>query len=71
MSVMGMELGAIAVALAILLGLLGIFAAMALFARNYIKVPPSMVAIFYGRKHTITDEKGGRAVVGFRVVRGI
>ena len=70
MNVLGLELSAMAVALAILLGLLGLFAAMALFARNYIKVPPSMVAIFYGRKHTIVDEKGQRATVGFRVVRG-
>ena len=70
MSVLGLELSAIAVALAILLALLGLFAAMALFARNYIKVPPSMVAIFYGRKHTIVDERGNRATVGFRVVRG-
>ena len=31
---------------------------MALFARNYIKVPPSMVAIFYGRKHTLIGRKG-------------
>ena len=29
-----------------------------------------MVAIFYGRKHHITDEKGNRSTVGFRVVRG-
>jgi flotillin len=70
MNFFGIEFSAIAVALAILLGLLGIFAAMALFARNYIKVPPSMVAIFYGRKHTIVDERGGRSTVGFRVVRG-
>ena len=70
MSVLGFELSAVAVALAILLGLLGIFAAMALFARNYIKVPPSTVAILYGRKHVITDEKGNRSTVGFRVVRG-
>jgi flotillin len=70
MSLLGIELSAIAVALAILLGLLGVFAAMALFARNYIKVPPSMVAIFYGRKHTLVDEHGNRSVVGFRVVRG-
>ena len=70
MNLLGLELSAIAVALAILLGLLGVFAAMALFARNYIKVPPSMVAIFYGRKHTIVDENGNRSVVGFRVVRG-
>ena len=70
MSVLGVELSAITVALAILLGLLGLFAAMSLFARNYIKVPPSMVAIFYGRKLTIVDEKGARTTVGFRVVRG-
>jgi flotillin len=70
MNLLGIEFSAIAVAFAILLGLLGIFAAMALFARNYIKVPPSMVAIFYGRKHAISDERGNRATVGFRVVRG-
>jgi len=70
MSLLGIELGAVTVALAILLGLLGLFAAMSLFARNYIKVPPSMVAIFYGRKHSIEDDKGQRSTVGFRVVRG-
>jgi flotillin len=67
---LGIELPAVLVALAIMVGLLGVFAAMALFARNYIKVPPSTVAIFYGRKHTLTDEKGNRSTVGFRVVRG-
>jgi flotillin len=70
MNLLGFELSAVVVAMAILLGLLGVFAAMALFARNYIKVPPSMVAIFYGRKHTLQDEKGNRSTVGFRVVRG-
>ena len=64
------DAGPVTVALVILLGLIGLFAAMALFARNYIKVPPSMVAIFYGRKHTIVDEKGNRSTVGFRIVRG-
>ncbi len=64
------ELSGIGVAFAILFGLLALFAALALFARNYIKVPPSEVAIFYGRKHRITDERGNRAVVGFRIVRG-
>lgn len=68
-SVVG-EFSSITIALAVLLGLLGIFAAMALFARNYIKVPPSQVAIFYGRKQTLIDEKGVRSKVGFRVVRG-
>ncbi len=70
MNLFGGELAAIAVALAILLGLLAVFAAMALFARNYIKVPPSTVAIFFGRKHTFIDERGNRATVGFRLVRG-
>ena len=57
---LGIEFSAVAVALAILLGLLGVFAAMALFARNYIKVPPSEVAIFYGRKHALIDERGNK-----------
>ena len=70
MSLFGVEFSAIMVALTVLIGLLGLFAAMALFARNYIKVPPSMVAIFYGRKHNLVDEKGNRTTVGFRVVRG-
>jgi flotillin len=70
MDLLGMQFSAVMVALAILLGLLGLFAAMSLFARNYVKVPPSMVAIFYGRKHTVVDEEGRRATVGFRVVRG-
>src|SRR3989442_11098804 len=70
MSLLGIEFSAVAVALAILLGLLGVFAAMALFARNYVKVPPSTVAIFYGRKHALVDQNGNRDTVGFRVVRG-
>ena len=60
---MGLEVSAMAVAFAIMLGLLGLIGAMSLFARNYVKVPPSTVAIFYGRKHTITDERGQRATV--------
>jgi flotillin len=69
-NLLGIEFSAIFVVLAIILGLLGLFAAMGLFARNYIKVPPSTVAIFYGRKHTITDERGNKSTVGFRIVRG-
>lgn len=37
---------------------------------NYVKVPPSSVAVFYGRKHRIVDEQGHASTVGFRVVRG-
>jgi flotillin len=64
------DAGPVTVALVILLGLIGLFAAMALFARNYIKVPPSEVAIFYGRKHRYEDEKGNKIDVGFRIVKG-
>jgi flotillin len=69
-SLFGIDQSAILVTVAILLGLLGLVAAMALFSRNYIKVPPSTVAIFFGRKHTFVDEKGAKSTVGFRVVRG-
>lgn len=34
--------------------------------RNYIKVPPNRVAVFYGRKHRAPDGK----LVGFRLVTG-
>ena len=61
---------AIGVIFAVLFLLLAIFAAMALFARNYIKVPPSEVAIIYGRKQQVIDERGGKSSVGFRIVRG-
>ena len=64
------SLSQVTVAVSILLLVVGLMAAMALFARNYIKVPPSTVAIFYGRKHIFVDEKGTRTTVGFRVVRG-
>jgi flotillin len=67
---LGLDFSGFAVVMAALLAFVGLFAAMSLFARNYIKVPPSEVAIFYGRKHTIVDEKGNRSSVGFRVVRG-
>ena len=70
MNLLGLETSAMMVAIAVLLGLVAIFAAMALFARNYIKVPPSTVAIFYGRKHRIADERGNQSTVGFRIVRG-
>jgi flotillin len=70
MNFLGFDFSQALVAIVILLGLLGLVAAMALFARNYIKVPPSTVAIFYGRKHAFTDEKGQRSTVGFRIVRG-
>lgn len=50
----------------VLLVLLAFFIAMGLFSRNYIKVPPNMVAVLSGRKRKLAD---GR-VVGYRLVRG-
>ncbi len=70
MNGIGAQLSGGAVAIALVLGLVGLFAAMALFAKNYVKVPPSMVAVFYGRKHRIIDDQGKPVTVGFRVVRG-
>ena len=70
MNLLGLDFSAIMVAISVVMGIVALIAAMALFARNYIKVPPSTVAIFYGRKHTILDDKGNRQTVGFRVVRG-
>ena len=40
--------------------------AMALFSRNYLKVPPNAVAVLSGRKRKTADGK----VVGYRVVNG-
>ncbi len=50
----------------VLLVLLAFFIAMGLFSRNYIKVPPNLVAVLSGRKRKLPD---GRAV-GYRLVRG-
>ncbi len=45
---------------------LALFIAAALFARNYLKVAPNVVAVLSGRKRKLSD---GR-VVGYRMVRG-
>ncbi|MBL8229945.1 MAG: hypothetical protein JNL98_15765 [Bryobacterales bacterium] len=46
--------------------LLTVFIAAALFSRNYLKVPPNLVAVLSGRKRKLAD---GRSV-GYRMVRG-
>lgn len=46
--------------------LLTVFIAAALFSRNYLKVPPNLVAVLSGRRRKLAD---GR-VVGYRMVRG-
>lgn len=45
---------------------MAMFIAILLFGRNYLKVPPNVVAIFSGRRRKLPD---GR-VVGYRMVKG-
>ncbi len=52
--------------LIVLLVVLALFIAVALFSRNYIKVSPNVVAVFSGRKRKLPD---GR-VVGYRMIKG-
>src|SRR3989442_947821 len=52
--------------LIVLLVVLALFIAVALFSRNYIKVSPNVVAVFSGRKRQLPD---GR-VVGYRMIKG-
>jgi len=49
-----------------LLVVVAVVAAIALFTRNYIKVPPNTCAVISGRKHRASDG----TIVGFRLVRG-
>ena len=50
----------------VMLVVLALIVAMALFGKNYLKVPPNVVAIFSGRKRTLPDGK----IVGYRMVKG-
>ncbi len=50
----------------VILVVLALVVAMALFSRNYIKVPPNAVAVLSGRKRKTADGK----LVGYRVVNG-
>jgi len=45
---------------------LALIVAMALFSRNYLKVPPNAVAVLSGRKRKTSDGKA----VGYRMVKG-
>lgn len=49
----------------ILSGVIGLMVMGRIASKNYIKVPPNKVAIFYGRKHKVDGRE-----VGFRVVSG-
>jgi flotillin len=60
------EIPRLALPVIVMLVLLAIFIAAALFSRNYLKVPPNLVAVLSGRKRKLAD---GR-MVGYRMVRG-
>ncbi|MCC6394241.1 MAG: flotillin family protein [Bryobacterales bacterium] len=60
------EIPRLALPVIVMLVLLAIFIAAALFSRNYLKVPPNLVAVLSGRKRKLAD---GRSV-GYRMVRG-
>ena len=56
---------------AVLLIVVVLIALVAIVSSNIIKVPPSMVAIFSGRKRVVTDPvTGERQSVGYRIIKG-
>ncbi len=59
-------LSALTLPFIVIVVLLSVFIAAALFSRNYLKVPPNLVAVLSGRKRKLPD---GRSV-GYRMVRG-
>jgi len=61
-----LEIPRLALPFIFLIVLLSVTIAAALFSRNYLKVPPNVVAVLSGRKRKMAD---GR-VVGYRMVRG-
>ncbi len=61
-----MELPRLAIPFVFVVVMLSVIIAAALFSRNYLKVPPNLVAVLSGRKRKLAD---GR-VVGYRMVRG-
>lgn len=61
-----MELPRLAIPFVFVVVMLSVIIAAALFSRNYLKVPPNLVAVLSGRKRKLPD---GR-MVGYRMVRG-
>lgn len=61
-----MELPRLAIPFVFVVVMLSVIIAAALFSRNYLKVPPNLVAVLSGRKRKLPD---GR-LVGYRMVRG-
>jgi flotillin len=61
----------VVVTIAVLFILAALAGALALVNANIIKVPPSTVAIFSGRKRTVINpETGEKQTVGYRIIKG-
>ncbi|MDD5648851.1 MAG: SPFH domain-containing protein [Candidatus Nanoarchaeia archaeon] len=55
----------------IILGAIILFASlMAFISKNYIRIPPNMAAVIYGRKRMVKDATGNSVEKGYRVVAG-
>src|SRR6187397_1553860 len=64
-------MGTLVVIVGVLLALVAIAALISIVSSNIIKVPPSTVAIFSGRKRELVDPQTGRKeIVGYRIVKG-
>lgn len=59
-------LGQLLVPVLILLSVFVVWTVVMTAIRNYVKVPPNKVAVFYGRKHRTPDGK----TIGFRLITG-
>ena len=73
MAVLDIELSAVVI-LAIFFAVAGVIAAVAMFSKRYMKVPPDRVLVIYGRKSTVkTLDRDGvpqRREIGYRFVQG-
>src|SRR5688500_3694348 len=71
--VLGLDTSALVI-VSIFLAIVGVFAAIAMFAKRYQKVPPDKALVIYGRRSTITvrDAAGQpqQRQVGYRFVQG-
>jgi len=55
----------------IVVGVIVLFTSVAMFiTKNYIRIPPNMAAVVFGRKHTAKDEDGNKVERGFRLIQG-
>jgi len=60
----------ISIGVSVLILALLLISLVAFVSKNYIKVPPNKVAVFYGRKNKMTNTEGNIQTKGYRVVTG-